>query len=107
MAKFDGYRGNPNLKRPGAKHEWTPELIKEYKRCKDDIAYFAENYYKAITEDGLVNIKLRPYQKEMIRSMSRNRFTISNQARQSGKTEAFRIFLIHYILFNDISQSAF
>jgi len=37
----------------------------------------------------------------MIRSMHKNRFTISNQSRQSGKTETFRVFLIHYILFNE------
>ena len=80
-----GYRGNPNLKRIGARHEWTPELIFEYKKCRDNIIYFAETYYKAITEDGLVNIKLRSYQKEMLKSMKDNRFTISNQSRQSGK----------------------
>ncbi len=85
MKENIGYRGNRNLKRPNKKVEWTADLIREYKRCKDDIIYFAENYYKAITEDGLVKIKLRPYQKKMIRSMVDNRFTISAQSRQSGK----------------------
>ena len=80
-----GYRGNPRLKHAGKKVEWTAELIREYKKCKDDVIYFAENYYKAITEDGLVKIKLRPYQKKMIKAMVENRFTISNQSRQSGK----------------------
>ena len=79
------YRGNPNLKKPGAKFEWTPEMILEYAKCKNDVVYFGEHYYKAVTEEGLVNIKLRDYQKEMLKSMTDNRFTISNQSRQSGK----------------------
>ena len=80
-----GYRGNAFLKKPGAKIEWTPELLKEYIRCKDDIIYFAENYFKIITAGKLELIKLRDYQKEMLISMSKNRFTISCQSRQSGK----------------------
>jgi hypothetical protein len=99
--KSTGYRGNSSLKRPGTKIEWTADLIREYKRCKEDIIYFGENYYKAVTENGLERIKLRPYQKEMLKSMQENRFTISNQSRQSGKTETFRVFLTHYILFQE------
>jgi len=100
------YRGNTSLKKPGAKIEFTPELIEEYIKCKNDVIYFAENYFKIITEKGLELIRLRDYQKEMIRSMSDNRFTISNQSRQSGKSETFRIFLTHYILFNDYKTVA-
>jgi hypothetical protein len=100
------YRGNTSLKKPGAKIEFTPELIEEYIKCKNDIIYFAEHYFKIVTEKGLVLIKLRDYQKEMIKSMSENRFTISNQSRQSGKSETFRIFLTHYILFNEYKTVA-
>jgi hypothetical protein len=96
-----GYRGNTRLKTTGAKHEWSPELIAEYIKCKNDIIYFAEKYFKIVTEKGIHLIKLRDYQKEMILSMVNNRRTISNMSRQAGKTESFRVFLTHSILFND------
>ena len=85
MTEKLGYRGNSELKKAGLRFEWTPELIKEYIRCKNDIIYFAEHYFHIITEEGMSLIKLRDYQKEMILSMQNNRFTISNQSRQSGK----------------------
>lgn len=108
MNKKIGYRGHSDLKKPGAKFEWTEELIKEYMKCKNDIIYFAEHYFKIISEfevndkkeTKLELIKLRDYQKEMLLSMRDNRFTISNQSRQSGKSETFRIFVTWYILFN-------
>lgn len=80
-----GYRGNTNLKRPGTEIEWTTEAIKEYKKCRDDIIYFAEKYFKIVTGEGLVGIKLREYQKDILRSMRDNRYTIMCQSRQSGK----------------------
>ena len=59
-----------------------------------------------VTEEGLVHMNLRPYQIEMIESMRDNRFTLAVMARQSGKTECFRAFLIHYMLFNDYKTIA-
>ncbi len=101
MNNIAGYRGNQNLKKSGIAIEWTPELIKEYIKCRDDIIYFAETYFKIITEDGMVNIKLRDYQKEFILSMKENRYTVCLMGRQQGKTESVRIFMIHYLLFNE------
>lgn len=79
------YRGNARLKRPGAQIEWTPEMIEEYIRCKEDPIYFAEKHIKVVTSKGFVPIILRDYQKEFILSMKNNRFTYALQARQSGK----------------------
>jgi len=100
------YRGNASLKKPGASFDWTPELAEELRRCKNDVIYFAEHYFKIVTENGLELIQLRDYQKEMLRSMVNNRRTISNQSRQSGKSETFRIFLTWYIIFNDYKTVA-
>lgn len=104
MARF--HRGNSFLKGRNVKIDWTPELIQEYLRCKDDIVYFVENYFKIVTGKGLELMKLRDYQREMIRSMECNRFTLAVMARQSGKTECFRAFLLHYLLFNEYKTVA-
>src|ERR1017187_9180158 len=80
-----GYLGNPFIKGRGVSIEWTPELIKEYQKCSEDVVYFTETYIKIITEDGLVPFILRDYQREMILSFKDNRFNISCMARQSGK----------------------
>ena len=55
---------------------------------------------KIVTEDGLSPFTMRSYQKDLLRSFVDNRFTIALMARQSGKTETFRAFIMHYILFN-------
>ncbi len=101
-----GYRGNPLLRRAGSKQAVSQEMMAEWIKCKLDPIYFAEKYVKIITEKGLVPIKLRDYQSEMITSMNDNRFTISLQARQSGKTEIIRAFVLHYILFNEYKTVA-
>lgn len=95
------FRGDPNLKKHGSTINWTQELVAEFIRCKEDIIYFSEKYIKIVTEDGLVPIVLRDYQKELILSMQEHRATYALQCRQSGKTEALRCFALHYIIFND------
>jgi hypothetical protein len=79
------YRVNKNLKKEGLEFAFTPEIVQEYKKCRDDIIYFAEQYFMIVAEEGLVHIQLREYQKNILRSMRDNRYTIANQSRQSGK----------------------
>ena len=97
---IEGYRGNNRIKASNVPIEWTKELIEEYIRCRDDIIYFVEKYFKIITEDGLVPIVLRPFQKEFLLSMQQNRFTIAVCGRQQGKTETVRAFIVWYVLFH-------
>lgn len=85
LVDSQGFRGNTLLKRKGVKVNWTPELVEEWLKCKNDPIYFAENYVKIITEDGLVPIKLRDYQKEFLMYMVNERETMALQSRQSGK----------------------
>jgi len=81
-----GYNGNPNLPRENSKIEWTPELISEFIKCKDDPVYFAERYMKIVHIDrGLITIPLYDYQKEIIRAYPNNLKIALNQSRQSGK----------------------
>lgn len=95
------YNGNPLIKRAGEKISWTPEMIEEYVRCAQDPIYFIETYMKVIHVDhGLVNFKLRPYQKEMVLSFHENRKTILCTARRAGKSSSVCGYILHYITFN-------
>lgn len=97
----DGYLGNPLLKKQGFDVEWTPELVTEYLRCSESPLYFVETYMKIINiNDGLVNFKLYPYQREMLDAMSNNRFTVIATARQAGKSTVTCAFILWYILFH-------
>lgn len=82
----ENYNSNPNLKRVGVDIQFTAENVEEYLKCKKDPVYFANNYIKVITLDhGLQNITLYDYQKKLLRTFSKNRFTIVKYPRQSGK----------------------
>jgi len=77
------FENNPNRKRAGVQLAYTIEHIEEIERCRTDIFYFAEKYYHILDLDkGMLKIKLREYQKEMLRSFVENRNTIVNATRQ-------------------------
>ena len=87
-------RGNPQLKGPDAK-EYLPEddyqkRIQEIIKCKNDIVYFANNYFKIISPGkGLHQIKLYPRQEEMLRHMVDEDRAIVLAARQIGKCQSW------------------
>lgn len=90
-----------NLRRANVRSQYTPEMIEEWKKCRRDIVYFAENYC-AIThiDYGTIKVQLRDYQKDMLRIMHDNRTNVHKLSRQLGKTTAVAIFLAHYVCFN-------
>ena len=97
----ESYLGNPNVKRDGVLQQWTPDLLKEYKRCMKDPAYFCEEYVKVIALDsGLVPFKLYDYQKNMFTQFEENRFNVVLACRQSGKSISACAYLLWYTLFH-------
>ena len=101
IAIYKGYNGNANIKRTGIAVDWTPELIQEYLKCSQDVVYFTEKYMKIINVDkGLINFTLYDYQKNMLQSMSDNRYTIIATARQAGKSTTTCAFILWYIIFH-------
>ncbi len=98
----DLYLGNANVRRSGSQPtRWTPELLAEYQRCKNDVEYFCSRYVKIIHGDhGLVNFKPYPYQATMWDNFEENRFNIVLACRQSGKTQGVVGYLAHYAIFN-------
>ena len=79
------HKNNPNLRKSNLVFQYTDEEIMEILKCKKDIVYFAEKYVLLKPENGLRNIKLRPYQKKLLRNYQNNRWNITLMPRQSGK----------------------
>jgi hypothetical protein len=101
LSKLRGYNGNSLLKRSNQNIEWTQEMFEEYIKCSEDVVYFTEKYMKIINIDkGLVSFKLYDYQKDMLKSMQDNRFTIIATARQAGKSTVTCAFILWYIIFH-------
>ena len=107
MNQIQSYLGNPNVKRDGVQERWTPDKLNEYKRCMEDPVYFAEKYIKVISlDDGLVNFKLYPYQKQMFTHFTENRFNVVLACRQSGKSISACAYLLWFALFNSAKTVA-
>ena len=102
MRKIDDtYLGNPLLKGGNIQIEFTKEQLQEYMTCSQDPVYFMENHMKIVTLDhGLVTINLYDFQREIVRSVHNNRFTICKIPRQSGKTTCLIGEIVHQVLFN-------
>lgn len=96
---FEVFRGNPNLKRLGQPLNFTPEMVKEWIKCKEDPIYFGEKYFTIVTENGRETIQMRDYQKEFIESCVNHRHTVAEMARQSGKSTTITIFALWFVLF--------
>ena len=95
------YLGNPNLKKANVQQEWTKEELLEYSRCMDDPLHFIQTYVRIVSlDEGLVPFKMYPFQKEMVGTFHKNRFTICKLPRQSGKSTTMISYLLHYALFN-------
>ncbi len=87
MAKKEKYYlGNERLPTSGTEFEWTPEMMRDLKKCRKDIIYFAENFFYIVNLDkGKMKIPLYKYQKRILRSLRDNRYVITTASRQCGK----------------------
>lgn len=97
------YLRNPFLRRANSKVAYTDEAREEWKKCRDSIEYFAEKYCTLIHIDfGTVRVKLRKYQKDLVRHVENNRLTINTLSRQVGKSVVVAgIIVAHYCIFNE------
>lgn len=100
IKKKQTYLNNPNLPTSGALFEYTPEKVKEIKKCSQNILHFAEEYFFIVHPDkGRMKIPLRPYQRRVLRKMRDNRFFILLSPRQSGKSTLYTIHALHHACF--------
>lgn len=86
--KVDRYLNN-NTDLPIEVHiDWAshPEWIEEFRKCKDDIIYFAQNYFTIVHLDrGKELMQLYEPQKRAVEKIFNNRRTIICASRQIGK----------------------
>jgi hypothetical protein len=81
--------------------DWEPWQLEEFKKCKDDIIYFAENYFDIIHVDrGKEKMQLYEPQKRAILKIIDNRRTIICASRQIGKSSLMTVVCLWYGLFN-------
>jgi hypothetical protein len=94
------YLGNTNIPAPGSKYEYTPEMVSEIKKCKKSLLHFAENYFYIINiDEGRIPIKLRKYQKKLLKTLKNNRFVVTLASRQIGKSTVLTIYILWMALF--------
>ena len=96
------YKGNPNLKTAQVRQEYTEQQVTEFIKCSKDPVYFIQNYVQIVSiDEGLVPFNMYPFQKEIIGTFHKNRFTICKLPRQSGKSTTIISYLIYYVIFNE------
>src|SRR5574343_593643 len=94
-SKATYYLGNPNLPNAHWKGEYTKEMINSIKKAKENLLYFAENFFYIVDPDkGKICIPLFPFQKRILRTMRDNRFVILNASRQISKTTLLTIYAL-------------
>ena len=100
----DIYLGNPNLKKANVAQEFSEEQILEFMKCAQDPVYFAKTYMKIVSlDEGLVQFSPYDFQEKLIRNFHENRFNICKMPRQTGKSTTSVSYLLHYVVFNDLS----
>ena len=63
------FNKNPLLRSAGEEIEYTPDMVEEWIKCKEDILYFAEKYFYIVSiDEGRILIPLRDYQKKMLKA---------------------------------------
>ena len=96
------YRGDKNVPKEDAQFEWTPKMVKEIKKCKEDIIHFAEAHFTIVNLDtGKGTINLYKAQKKALKSLADNRFVCVLASRQCGKTTITTIYALWNTCFYD------
>lgn len=89
------------LRKASLAFDYTPDEIEIIGICANDIYFFSDNFGKLKDEDkGWVNIKLRDYQKNLMKFYDDNRWNIVMFPRQSGKTTTTIMKIVHFLTFN-------
>ena len=99
------FRGYFDIRGAGDDVDNSPWVKNEIQKCTVDPIYFIEKYIKIITYDnGLVNLKLRDYQKSYIKDCTKGS-VMSLWARQLGESSTTLAYTVWHLLFsrNDIT----
>lgn len=102
------YKGQEGILRHGIKErEFSTLQMLEWIKCGIDVAYLARKHVKIISiDDGLVNFSLYDFQEDLLHLYQNNRFVISMQSRQSGKTVVTAVYIMWFIMYREAKTSA-
>lgn len=101
------YRGSKHVPVAGAQYEFTADMVDELRKCKEDIIYFAENFFFIIALDrGKEKIQLYEAQKRVLRSFVADRNVIVCSSRQIGKSTMLTVFSLWMVCFHDDYRAA-
>ncbi len=102
------YQGNIKLRKEQEVVQYTQHMLDEYAKCREDIIYFAENYFWITTIDHgrmKINFDGWEFQKKILKAYvdppdKDKQHIIVMLSRQAGKTTTSTIYLLWYALFN-------
>ena len=77
------------------------EYIEEFKKCREDPAYFSK-YIKVVhPKRGLVPFDLYPFQKRIVKDFQGHRFCLLRKFRQAGCTTLAAMYALHQCIFKE------
>lgn len=102
------YKNQEGILRHGIKNKPYSTLQQlDWIKCGLDVAYLAKKYVKIISiDDGLIPFSLYDFQEELLHLYQTNRFIVSMQCRQSGKTQTTATYIMWFIMFHEAKTSA-
>jgi hypothetical protein len=101
------YKGNENLLSKNAKIIFTPEMLEENKTCAKSILHFAERHFYIINlDEGKIKIKLRKYQKRILKSLKDEKRLLICASRQMGKSTIVSMYALWLVCFHDYKKVA-
>ena len=93
------YENNTKLLKGELTFSRTPEEVKHFTDCMNDIFVFCKEC-KMMTPKGIRKVKLRDYQEDYLRHLRDNNMSIFLSCRQSGKTTTSALDILHFACFN-------
>lgn len=112
------WHGQIHYRDAGVIFEYTDWEKHELEKCAEDCLYFAEHYAKFKNDKGHTLVKLRDYQKRLLKLFSeeeydpvsetvipKNSRAILLQSRQSGKTTTVCCYFSWFLIFHDDKTS--
>lgn len=102
------YKQQEGILRHGIKgRQYTTFQMLDWIKCGLDVAYMAKKHVKIISiDDGLIPFRLYDFQEDLLHLYQNNRFIISMQARQTGKTQTTATYILWYIMYHEAKTSA-
>lgn len=95
------HNGNPNLRGQFESIEYTQEQLEEYLKCRDDFFYFCENYCYIRSGTNIVKFIPYDYQKELVKDILSNKFSLAKMSRQSGKSTILSALITWFVIFEE------